>query len=205
MKILRLCGVALFYLTACATANKFERTQVADGLHIESGADIYIYSFLDMREQEFGSDMLRNVHDQLSNALKSRGFDVQMFYYRDYLDSEDSFVSRISSIGHNSEIVPIKAIIEKNKTKEMEFGTDYRLIAFPNDFKIHGANQFFSIGWALTDNTSLKPLWSTEQGGGRTVWLKQDEMSDKRAADFISALISEMETSGLISRLVSAE
>ncbi|MGH6950052.1 MAG: hypothetical protein ACREH4_04225, partial [Vitreimonas sp.] len=61
-----LAAPALVLLCACATANFTTKTGEARSI---AGSQVFIYSFLDVRQDELGQRMIENVNQQLTDRL----------------------------------------------------------------------------------------------------------------------------------------
>lgn len=190
-KILALAfAAALAVLGACATAS-FETAAKPGTLPAITGAQVYVYSFLDIRNSDLGAAMVAAVNQQLVARLAERGVEAQVLTY-----SEATGKPVAGWAGTVS--VPIAQILAEHRDEETSFGADYRLIIMPASMNLYGANQSYQIRWSLVDAASDREMWMTTLRGDRTVWWSQNEDAEARAATFVNGVIAEMTGSGLL-------
>jgi hypothetical protein len=176
-------------VAACATANFQTNTKIETSARLP-GAGVFIYSFLDLRDQDFGAAMVQQVNAQLVAQLNARGVTTDIVTFRESSRGRATSVTGTVSI-------PVDNIIRDNLAREQVLGADYRLIIVPSDITIYGSNHSYRLIWDLIDVRTGEIVWSANMNGNRTVWWNQNEDAEGRAETFVSGLIAEMTSSGL--------
>ena len=187
-KLLMLAVVAA--LGACATA-RFETAAKPGTLPAITGTQVYVYSFLDIRNSDLGAAMVAAVNQRLVARLGERGVEARVLTY-----SEATGKPVAGWAGTVS--VPIAQILAEHRDEETSFGAEYRLLIMPASMNLYGANQSYQIRWSLAEVASDREMWMTTLRGDRTVWWSQSEDAEARAATFVDGVIAEMTGSGLL-------
>lgn len=178
---------AAVVLNACATAN-FSAKGEGPAL---TGSHVYIYSFIDVRNNDLGPRMIAQVNEQLRARLAEYGVETRLVTFR-----ETSYGRYTSVTG--SVAVPVPQIVEQNARAEQEFGADYRLVIMPTQITIYDAAQNYQITWDLFDVNTGEIVWSSSMRGNRTVWYSADEDAEGRAATIVDGLINQMVASNML-------
>jgi hypothetical protein len=186
--LLALACVAV--LTACAT-NQFSKTQVAsEGITLRNSR-VFVYSFLDVRDVEFGPNMLLEFDRQLVQAFQNSDTTSTFMRFR------DSDIGKYFVLTNSTVRVPTKEIIERNAERERTLGTEYRLIIFPVKLTRAGAWVHYDVRWELVNAKTGLAVWSTtSQGRHLNAW-KNDEEPVARAKTIVDGIITEMRNSKL--------
>jgi hypothetical protein len=179
-------------LAACA-ANQFSKTQsLVNGVSLK-GSRVFVYSFLDIRDNEFGLNMLTEVDKQLTQALQKSDVTARVLRFR---DSETGKYFPLLTNGGVS--IPIRQTFASNATAEQELGADYRLVIFPKKMTLSGAWKFYEISWELISTKSGERVWmTTSQGKHINAW-KNDEDPVERAKTIVDGIVVEMRKSQLM-------
>ncbi len=178
-------------LGGCAS-NSFAPSARADAGASLRGKKVFIYSFLDLRDAEFGPTMLAEIDAQLTAALGKSGAAARVLRFK------DSDVGRSFAATSGGMTVPIGQTILSNGTEERGFGTDYRLVIFPSKMTLSGAWKYYDIRWEVFDAASGRRVWlGTSQGRHLTMW-KNDEDPAARAKTIVDGAVAELGKSGLL-------
>ncbi len=189
-RVFWLLAPALLLLSACATAN-FQTDTKLGGAPSIVGSQVYIYSFIDLRETDFGDAMVNAVNRQLVERLAERSVVAQVVSYA------ETTAGKFTARGGGSVMIPVAEIIASRLEEEAAMGADYRLIIVPSQITIYGATQQYDVRWELVNVTSGRVVWMTALRGNRTVWYSHNEDAEGRAATFVNGVIAEMDNSGL--------
>jgi hypothetical protein len=170
------------------------------------GSSIFVYSFLDVRERQFGPKVLDQVDQQLIVRLRYSGIQAKILRFHDsnpgkYFmaspgTSSGSFLygySR-SSVDH----VPIGEVVYSNLAAEREAGARYRMLILPSDYQSVGAWQYYTIRWIIQDIDSFQTVWSYEYSGRHLMLWKPDENAAKRGKKFIDNALTALTATGLL-------
>jgi hypothetical protein len=181
--------IAAIALSSCATARYVTPDKLMDVPGI-SGAQVYIYSFLDLREADLGERMVAEVNERLRADLAERGIQTELVTYRQ--TQTDREPSRGLTV-----MIPVDRIVASQLSQEQALGADFRLMIIPSDMRIYGSNQSYEINWDLVDISTGEVVWTTRLQGGRTIWWSTGEDPEGRARAFVYGVIRQMELSGL--------
>jgi hypothetical protein len=176
-------------LSACAT-NEFANTRAAPGFQSVQGAPIYIYSFLDIREEYFGTTMLATFDRLLEEQLAAKGIKTRLLRFKDSGPGMEFMLS------DSSARLPVGDVVDGNGAAETTLGAKYRLIIFPAAFT-HATTQSYQINWTLVDVSTGRTVWRTTSSGVRTIWASYDEDAENRARLIVDGVVAEMTASGL--------
>ncbi|MDX2277425.1 MAG: hypothetical protein NW206_18410 [Hyphomonadaceae bacterium] len=183
--------VALFVVSACATANY--STVSRPGAVVElSQSHVMVYSFLDVRERDFGRRMIEEFSRQVTGQLATRGVEATVVEFRDSLAGAATAVSGSTSL-------PLREIVAENRAREQELSVNYRLLILPSDMTIQGAWQYFDVNWLLIDVQTEEVVWRTTLEGSRLVNWSIDENWQGRATEMVAGALEELSKSGLVS------
>lgn len=160
-----------------------------------SGAFVYVYSFLDIRQDQFGRDCIALIDNHLIDALKQSGADAKVLNFKESAIGMDT--AELSSPGTSSTQIPVRGTILSNAADEHAVGARYRLIVFPTSFRPIGAGQSWEIRWSLIDTTNDRTIWTSLTHGHRVIWASTNEGADTRARNIVKAFMAELRTSGI--------
>jgi len=195
MTLIFIRRIALFFLlpilAACAT-NQFSGTKAATSGVSLKNTQIYIYSFLDARETEFGPNLLSEFDEQLIGELEKLKVKGKILRFK------DSDIGRYYSMTNAGMQIPVGQVIASNLSNERGFDARYRLVIFPSKMTLSGAWRFYDIQWDLTESQTGKKVWSTTSHGKHINMWKNDEDPRVRAKTIVDGIIVELRNSGLL-------
>ncbi len=182
---------AVIAMAGCAT-NQFSGTRnVSPGASL-SGARLQIYSFLDIRDVEFGPNMLAEVDRQLATALESASVTVQNLRFK------SSDPGKYFSSTNSGMRIPVRETIESNLAAETSFSATHRLIVFPSKMTLSGLWKFYDVTWELYESKSGKLVWATTSHGKHMNAWKNDEDPEVRAKTIVDGILNEFRSSKLL-------
>jgi len=182
-------------LAGCASTS-FERTKaIQAGTEIQ-GSSVVVYSFLDVRKEQFGEQMLVMMNNQLVEQFKQRGVNARVIVYK---QAEADAKPDALYLGVNRSMVrvPIQEYLAAQRPDEQKNGDKYRLMIFPSMITTTGAAIDSEINWMLSDIATDKPVWTTKQSMSRTVWWHSEEAPESRSKQFVDGVMGEMTKTGL--------
>jgi hypothetical protein len=163
--------------------------------------DLYIYSFLDIREEGFSPQVLDQLDQQMTAALVSQG--VQSHILRFKASTVGMYFSQSTSTPtygatHSSDRIPVEQTITSNQVAERMFSVKYRLIEFPSDFQIMGAWRYYKIRWILMNCTTNQIVWQYLYSGRNLILWNNSERAESRAKPLVDTLIAQLKTAGFL-------
>ena len=181
----------LILFSACSTI-KFNKPETKlNNINIRNSA-VYIYSFLDIREDEFGPSMLAELNKQLVQVLSNSGVPSKILRFK------DSEYSKTFSLVDKSMSIPVQETILGNANQEQEFGAKYRMIVFPTEMSTSNMSNIYVIRWDLVDLNTGEIMWSiTSRGTHMKMW-KNDEAPEARAKTIVDGFVNEMMKSNML-------
>jgi hypothetical protein len=188
---------ACLVLSACATARFESAAQPGAVVPLISGSQVYVYSFLDIRNADLGAPMVAAVHQQLVARLAEHGVEALVLTY-------GAATGKPVDLGTGTVRVPVERVVQGNSEVEAGFGADYRLIILPARMTLTGAGQNYRIDWTLVEVATGRAVWSTILRGGRTVWWNTSEDAEGRAAMFVNGAMAEMASAGMFAAAPAA-
>ena len=191
-----LAGLMAICLSGCGTTS-FD-SKAGDYKGSSPVTSLYIYSFLDLREDRLGKKFLAEVQRQLPIALAKEGLNSKQFWFN-ASPLKAQFALEATRTGPStSGRVPVNEIVKANQQDEVEFGASHRLVAFPSFVVSSGSGSRFTVQWDLVDTRTNIMNWTTVSSSNFENWLLQDENSDERAKTFVMALITELKAAKAI-------
>jgi hypothetical protein len=186
-----LIATFILVLAACAT-NEFSQTRsLVNGLSLKN-SKIIAYSFLDVRDAEFGPSMLNEFDRQLADELLKSGITLSILRFK------DSALGQQYSFTNSGMQIPVRDTIVANLANERSMGADYRLIIFPSQMTLRGAWKFYDVRWDLLDVRTGKRVWSTTSRGRHLTAWKSDELPEARAKTMVDGIVEELRKSNLL-------
>jgi hypothetical protein len=178
-------------MAGCATNSFTSVSPAPAGLSLRN-TKVYAYSFLDLRDPEFGPSMLDELDRQLTAAFEASAVTLKVLRFR------DSEIGRSYALTNGGMAVPIRQTIESNAYREKALGNDYRIVIFPRRIAPAGAWKNYEIRWDLIDVRTDRVVWSSiSEGRHLTLW-KADEEPHERAKVIVDSVIKEMKKGELI-------
>jgi hypothetical protein len=182
-------------LAGCASTS-FERTTAIQAGTEISGSTVVVYSFLDVRKDYFGDQMLTMMNNQLVEQFKQRGVTARVVAYQNKpVDTNPNAI--FMGVNRSMVTVPLKEYLQSQRPEEVKNGDKFRLMVFPSMVTTTGANIDSELTWSLTDASADKPVWVTKQKTARTIWWNNDEAPESRSKQFVDGIMGEMAKSGL--------
>lgn len=186
-----LYAAAAIVLSGCATAS-FNTTNKLGPPPALGGANVYVYSFLDLRNSDLGTRMVQEVNTQLVAQLAAHTVTAEVMTYA---QASEGKVPPFGTV-----MVPVGEIVQSNLGREQEFGAEFRLIIMPSQMNLYGATQSYEVNWSLVEIATGETVWSTTMRGDRTVWWSQDEDYQSRAETVVLGVIDQMVAGDLFRR-----
>ena len=178
-------------LSACAT-NQFSSTApVVDGVALKNSR-LFVYSFLDLRDAEFGPGMLAEFDAQLIRELAKAMVTAKVLRFK------NSEVGQYYATTNGGMSIPIGQTIGGNVREEQSLGADYRLIIFPSKMTLSGAWKFYDVRWDLIDIKTGKRIWTTTSQGKHLNMWRNDEDPQARAKTIVDGIVAEFQKSKLL-------
>lgn len=187
--------LAALAVSGCTTTS-FERTTTLQSNTEISGSSVVVYSFLDVRKDYFGDQMLAMMNSQLVDQFKQRGVTARIVPYK-AKGVETNPNALYMGVNRSMVSVPLKEYLQEQRPEEMKNGDKFRLMVFPSMVTTTGANIDSELTWSLTDVSADKPVWATKQKTARTIWWNNEEAPETRSKQFVDGIMSEMTKSGL--------
>lgn len=192
MAIKRLAVVGLLVLISACATNQFSQTKsLVDGLSLK-GSKLYVYSFLDIRDQQFGPNLLTQFDTQFVRELANSNVTAKVLRFK------ESETGRYSTISNSQMTVPILETIKSNMENERSLGANFRLILFPSAMTLSGAWTLYDIRWDLVDTRTGKLVWTTMSHGKHINAWKHDEEPEARAKTIVDGIITEFKNGQLL-------
>src|SRR6266850_1001568 len=169
---------SVLVLSACAT-NEFSQTRtLVSGLSLKN-SKLIAYSFLDVRDAEFGPSMLDELDKQLAQELLKSGITLSILRFK------DSDPGRNYSFTGSGMQIPVRETIVRNLANERTMRAEYRLIIFPSKMTLSGAWKFYDLRWELVDVSTGRVIWSTTSHGKHLTAWRSEELPEARAKTIV--------------------
>lgn len=185
-------------LGGCASAPKFKTTGFFPSLPMTS---VYVYSFLDVREHELGTNYMSEIEKQLGEALTQRGVrNKQLWFNRARIRDElalDAQTQRYWRSIQSTEHIPVQAVMASNGADERAFAPSHVLVVFPTETAGTGVGYAYTVTWRLMDNVR-RVVWSATSRTDNVNWVKQDELPVERARALVVGLMKELDRNYLL-------
>lgn len=194
-----LLGLALL-LSGCVNTPRFNTVKsVSEPLQLTR---LYVYVFLDIREELIGRQTLQALERQLAARFEANGVaSAQLWFKQSPVGREVALgeqPGRGSLYGSSSTVrVPVATVIRGNAQAEVDFAPRYRLTAFPAQTSGLGSGVGYTIYWDLVDTQSNRLVWRTDSSVSNTNWWKNDEWPEERAKAMVDGLFAEFARSGI--------
>lgn len=184
--------LALTVLVGCSTIPRFSDSELNEStVKLDN---LYIYSFLDVKDQEYGPEFLKLARAELDTALTAAKVRHVQAWSRDPELTGAALVTTRKYIplqgNQQSTYVPVNEVVAANRFQEREFGTQYRLLVFPSQTDFTGMGFQYRIEWELIDLRTQRRAW-TATSFLETVAVTSNENAQARAQGFVSGLIAE--------------
>lgn len=180
-------------------------TKLAPGEKLQ-GSSIYVYTFLDVRDAEFGRKVIDQFELQIVDALAAKGIRAKALRFKRSSVGAGYISPPASTTGGNwfsgysygkTDVVPVEQVVASNVADELAVGARYRLLVLPSSYNVYGSWQHYTLRWVLMDIKSGGMLWSHSYSGKHLMLWKPDENSVKRARKLVDGGLSELISSPL--------
>jgi len=169
------------------------------------GYFVYVYSFMDVRESEFGSKILDQLDKQLLAELGADGVPAKILRFKQSAVGHD-YVEEAPNAGpppfeyhtQSSALVPVARTVAANAPDETATGAGFRLIEFPLSFSTQGAWRYYAVRWDLIDVASGNRVWSKVYNGSHLASFGSDGDVQNRASAMLKTMIGDFKKAGLL-------
>lgn len=193
--LLQLAAVSV--LAACATKPSIDVSNAsASDFKLQQ---VYIYSFLDVRESNLGRNYLAQFERILDDELQKRQVrSKQLWFKKSGTALHTAMIDKATFtslyVRQSTTEVPVKRTIAENMADEASFGANYRLILFPKNI----SNNTYEVHLDIEDTATGRLLWYATMKGGNFNWVIQDEVPEQRARLAVQSLIEALDKSHLL-------
>ncbi|MEG3148247.1 hypothetical protein U1769_00005 [Sphingomonas sp. ZT3P38] len=163
-----------------------------------SGSFVYVYSFLDVRQNEYTPKVLDQFDDDLTTRLNAAGISSKILRYTESAKGKDEFVAAKTQVGDDSRAVPVAETIGGNLADERTTKARFRLIVFPANFTLSGAWRFYDIRFILMDTATNKRLLEYTYSGKHLVMMRDSENAQARSRKILDAAFAELRAKGFL-------
>jgi hypothetical protein len=157
---------------------------------------IYVYSFLDVREEYYSGKVLDQLDADLVGRLGEDMISLRILRFKNSPIGET--YSAAQGLGQDSTMIPVGPVIEQNQADEKAFDARYRLIIFPANFSSVGAWRYYDIRWLLIDAKTGARLWNHLYSGKHLVMWSDSENAVARSKKILDELIKSLRADGLM-------
>lgn len=184
-------------LAACATKPSI---QVSNASQSDFVLDkVYIYSFLDVRQNNLGNNYLAMFEPLLAEELAKRNVNSkQLWFNRSQTARHTAMMDTVTFAGLNhrnsTTQVPVKRTITENLADESSFGARYRMTLFPKSI----SNNAYAIHIDIEDATTGKLVWYATMNGRNFNWVIADEVPEQRARLSVQSIVEALDGSHLL-------
>lgn len=157
---------------------------------------LYVYSFLNMAENELTPVVIDKIHEHLRNALASKDITNKLWNFQP--TSVVGTVSSAANYGSSFAPISISQTIRQNEAEEKKIGSKFRLVIVPNKFSVSLYSRYYDIDFLLINVDTDKIEWAYTYNGSHIVVFKESENSESRAGKIVSSVTDAMRNSGII-------
>jgi hypothetical protein len=177
------------------------------------GSSIYVYTFLDVRDAEFGRKVVDQFETQVVAALAQAGIRAKALRFKKSPAGAMYVSPSATSRGNwfsgysyaKTDQVPVSEVVTSNVADEMAVGARYRLLVLPSSYNVYGSWQYYTLRWILMDIGTGRMLWSHSYSGKHLMLWKPDENSVKRAKKLVDGGVRELISSPLYLNVAAQE
>ena len=161
------------------------------------GSSVYVYSFLDVRQEQYTSKVLDQFDAELTRRLAALKIGSHILRFRQSrMNRSDEFYA--GSANRESRAVPVMETVYSNLPEERAAQARFRLIVFPSDYTVAGAWRFYEIRFILMDAETSSRLWTYTYSGKHLVMLKDSENAEGRSKKILDKLFAELKSGGYL-------
>jgi hypothetical protein len=162
------------------------------------GSFVYVYSFLDVREDLYTSKVLDRFDGDLTARLQAETIGSKILHFDHSAASSNEFYAGGSINGSETRSIPVMETIYRNLPDEMTVKARFRLIVFPSDYTVAGAWRFYQIRFVLIDTRTNRRVMDYLYSGKHLVMWKNSENSEARSKKILDHLFAELKTRDLL-------
>jgi hypothetical protein len=170
-------------------------------VRLTNNSFVYVYNFLDLRDEDFGEKVVAEVDRQIAESLAQHGIKAKAMRSKGTPFAAKPVPGGYWSSGYagnsNTSYVPVGEIVGSNAADEQASGATHRLIIFPSNMTLSGAWKFYEVRWVLFDVSADVPAWEHVYSGKHLTLWKTDENSVARGAKLVGDATSAMQKSGI--------
>lgn len=160
---------------------------------------VYIYSFLDVREDGYTATVLDQFDADLMARLESVSSSGKILRFKQSrLSKTDEFHAGGSLHGSESRSIPVMQTIAANQQDEIASNARYRLIVFPSNYVLSGAWRHYEIRFVLIDAITDSRVMSYNYSGRHMVLFKNSENAAARSKKIVDALFAQLTVEGFL-------
>lgn len=164
------------------------------------GSFVYVYSFLDVRKDEYTPKVLAQFDADLVARLRALGISSKVFHFTESSRSQEEFFANKVTDGAQSQsrMIPVGETIDGNVADERAAKARFRLVIFPDNFTLAGAWRFYDIRFMLMDIASGRTILEYAYSGKHMVILKNSENAEARSRKILDGAFAEMRAKGAL-------
>jgi len=187
--------IFIIILSGCVSKPEF---QTVKKLEKEFAIEqLYLYSFLDLREKIMGQNLIKEIEIQFDVEFKKRGVEIEQLWFK----KSDVLSSSSLVEDGNGVDVPVGDVIYENLKNEVATNTKYRLVAFPSYVRLTNTGVGYQVRWELFDALSNEKLWSSSSWTYNSNFIYKDELADERAKALVGGLMKQLESLKLVKKV----
>lgn len=161
------------------------------------GSSVYVYSFLDVRQNEYTAKVLDQFDADLTARLSGLKIGSNILRFRNSkMNRADEFYAGSHNL--ESRAVPVMETVYSNLREERGTHARFRLIVFPSSYTVSGAWRFYEIRFILMDAETGARLWSYDYSGKHMVMMKNSENAEGRSKKILDKLFVALKAAGYL-------
>ena len=162
------------------------------------GSFVYVYSFLDVREDEYTPKVLGQFDADLTARLGALHISSKILHFNESSRGKEESYAKTTGYGDSSRSVPVGETVARNFDDEHASGARFRLLIFPSNFTTSGVWRFYDIQFQLVDTVLHKQLWEYVYSGKHMVMLKDSENAQARSKKILEHAFEELKAKGFL-------
>ncbi|WP_447726492.1 hypothetical protein [Sphingomonas koreensis] len=163
------------------------------------GNFVYIYSFLDVREDGYTTKVIDQFDADLIARLGTVSASGKILRFKQSkLNRTEEFFAGGSLDGSESRAIPVMQTIASNLQNEIAANARYRLIIFPSNYIVSGAWRHYEIRFVLMDTITNSRVMNYDYSGRHMVLFSSSENAAARSKKIIDALFAQLTAEGLL-------
>jgi hypothetical protein len=162
------------------------------------GSFVYVYSFLDVREDEYTPKVLGQFDADLTARLAALHIPSKILRFNDSSRGKEESYAKKTGYGDSSRLVPVGETVARNFDDEHASGARFRLVIFPANFTTSGVWRSYDIRFQLMDSFLNKQVWEYVYSGKHMVMLKDSENAQARSKKILDHAFEELKAKGFL-------